>query len=49
MDFESLFNQMNESKNPVILVGGGAQWLPKGLFERIVSKLNIKTISTCWD
>ena len=46
MDFESLFNQMNESKNPVILVGGGAQWLPKGLFERIVSKLNIKTIST---
>ena len=24
MDFESLFNQMNESKNPVILVGGGA-------------------------
>ena len=45
-DFESLFNQMNESKNPVILVGGGAQWLPKGLFESIVSKLNIKIIST---
>ncbi len=45
-DFESLFNQMNESKNPVILVGGGAQWLPKGLFEKAVSKLNIKIIST---
>ena len=45
-DFESLFNKMNESKNPVILVGGGAQWLPKGLFEKIASKLNIKIIST---
>lgn len=45
-DFESLLNQMYESKNPVILVGGGAQWLPKGLFEKITSKLNIKIIST---
>ena len=45
-DFESLLKQMNESKNPVILVGGGAQWLPKGLFENIASKLNIKIIST---
>jgi len=45
-DFESLLNQMNESKNPVILVGGGAQWLPKGLFEKIASILNIKIIST---
>lgn len=45
-DFENLLNQMNESENPVILVGGGAQWLPKGLFEKIASKLNIKIIST---
>ena len=45
-DFESLLNQMKESKNPVILVGGGAQWLPEGLFEKIASRLNIKVIST---
>jgi len=45
-DFECLLNHINESKNPVILVGGGAQWLPKGLFEKIVSKLNVKIIST---
>jgi acetolactate synthase-1/2/3 large subunit len=45
-NFETLLNQMNKSKNPVILVGGGAQWLPKGLFEKIANKLNIKIIST---
>jgi acetolactate synthase-1/2/3 large subunit len=45
-DFECLLKQMNESKNPVILVGGGAQWLPKGLFEKIASKLKIRIIST---
>jgi len=45
-DFECLLKQMNESKNPVILVGGGAQWLAKGLFEKLASKLNIRIIST---
>ena len=45
-DFENLLNQINESKNPVILVGGGAQWLPEGLFEKIASRLNIKIITT---
>lgn len=45
-DFRYLLDRMNESPNPVILVGGGAQWLPQGLLESVVKKLNIKVITT---
>jgi acetolactate synthase-1/2/3 large subunit len=44
--FESLLTQMKKSENPVILVGGGAQWLPQGLFETTINKLNINVVST---
>ena len=45
-DYEYLLKKMLEAKNPVILIGGGMQWLPSGLFENIVKKLKIKIIST---
>jgi acetolactate synthase-1/2/3 large subunit len=44
--FKILFTQMKQAENPVILVGGGAQWLPRGLFETVVNKLNINVVST---
>ena len=45
-DYEYLLKKMLEAENPVILIGGGMQWLPRGLFESIVKKLKIKIIST---
>ena len=45
-DYEYLLKKMLEAENPVILIGGGTQWLPSGLFESIVKKLKIKIIST---
>jgi len=45
-DYEYLLKKMLESKNPVILIGGGVQWLPSGFFEKIVKKLKIKIVST---
>ena len=45
-DYEYLLRKMLEAKNPVILIGGGVQWLPSGLFQNIVKKLKIKIIST---
>ena len=45
-DYDYLLKKMLSSKNPVILIGGGVQWLPNLFFERIVNKLKIKIIST---
>ena len=45
-DYEYLLKKMLEAKNPVILIGGGMQWLPNGLFEKIADKLKIKIIAT---
>mgnify|MGYP001179003980 CR=1 FL=1 len=44
--YEYLLKKMLKAKNPVILIGGGVQWLPSGLFQNIVKKLKIKIIST---
>jgi acetolactate synthase I/II/III large subunit len=45
-DYEYLFKRMLDSQNPIILIGGGTQWLPSGFFDRVVKKLKIKIIST---
>tara|TARA_Y200000002_G_C22671247_1_gene660138 strand:- start:335 stop:2059 length:1725 start_codon:yes stop_codon:yes gene_type:complete len=45
-DYEYLLKKMLDSKNPVILIGGGVQWLPSGFFDRVIRKLKIKIIST---
>lgn len=45
-DFDFILSKIIKSANPVILIGGGAQWLPKGLLDKIIRKLKVITIST---
>jgi acetolactate synthase I/II/III large subunit len=45
-DFEFLLKKMSESKNPLIVVGGGAQWMSKGVFENFVNRVGARVVST---
>lgn len=44
--YQELLKNIISSKKPVILIGGGLQWLQNDLFTKVSKKLEVKVIST---
>jgi len=45
-NIKTLVEKIRIAKNPVILFGGGVQWLPNDLFRRAIEALGVKCVST---
>ena len=45
-DYEKFLDLIQASKKPVILIGGGLQWLEKDLVNKVINKIKAKVVST---